>query len=102
MPAPYRVAEGADLKLQQQIHALKSQVAAAHASDGNDTGGGGGAGKGDGAATEADVVALRDWTSTVTGGHDARIRRIEFGLNVMSERGGGSMGGGWLGENRWI
>lgn len=84
-------AEGADLKLQEQIHAIQSRVA-----------GGASAGGGSAAATESDVVALRDWTKAVTAGQDARIRRIEMGLNAMSmsERGAGSVGGGSRGPSR--
>lgn len=77
-------AEGADLKLQEQINAIavrSSQVSKS------------GNASAEACATESDVVALRDWTKTVTTGHDARLRRIEMGLSAMamSER---SVGGG--------
>jgi hypothetical protein len=85
-------AEGADLQLQDQINAVRSAV------ESKLLGGGGGGISGSGsAATESDVVALRDWTKAVTTGHDARLRRMETGLSAMamSERGaGGSVGGG--------
>lgn len=92
-----RKAESGDLKLQEQVNALRAAVAeAATTSDGGGNATGLGVGN---AATEADVVALRDWTRTVTAGHDQRLRRIEVGLNAMamSERGGsvGGSVGGW-------
>ena len=94
-------AEGADAKLQEQIDAVRATAERAAA------------GPGDGsnaavpirdillagAASEADVVALRDWTKHVTEAHDGRLRRIERGLHLGgSAAGGGASSGG--GGNR--
>lgn len=90
-------AEGADAKLQEQIDAVRATAERAAA------------GPGDGsnaavpirdillagAASEADVVALRDWTKHVTEAHDGRLRRIERGLHLGgSAAGGGASSGG--------
>lgn len=90
-------AEGADAKLQEQIDAVRANAEGAAA------------GPGDGsnaavpirdillagAASEADVVALRDWTKHVTEAHDGRLRRIERGLHLGgSAAGGGASSGG--------
>ena len=51
-----------------------------------------------GAASEADVVALRDWTKHVTEAHDGRLRRIERGLLLGGSAGGGGASSGRGGE----
>ena len=95
--SPAQTAEGADAKLQEQIDAVRATAERAAA------------GPGDGsnaavpirdillagAASEADVVALRDWTKHVTEAHDGRLRRIERGLHLGgSAAGGGASSGG--------
>ena len=47
-----------------------------------------------GAASEADVVALRDWTKHVTEAHDGRLRRIEQGLHLVADSRPGVRAGG--------
>jgi hypothetical protein len=46
-----------------------------------------------GAASEADVVALRDWTKAAAEAHDARLRALEKALSLRV-RDGGSGGSG--------
>ena len=90
-------AEGADAKLQEQIDAVRATAegAAAEPGDGSNAA----VPIRDillaGAASEADVVALRDWTKHVTEAHDGRLRRIERGLHLGgSAAGGGASSGG--------
>ena len=83
------VARASDVKLQDQVDAIKARLAIMMSGGGVETGGpdggvGSGPGVGNGAiayASEADLVALRDWAREVATGHDARLRRVEgFGL----------------------
>jgi hypothetical protein len=92
-------AEGADAKLQEQIDAVRATAEAAATTTGHGDGSNAPVPIRDillaGAASEADVVALRDWTKHVTEAHDGRLRRIERGLHLGgSASGGGASSGG--------
>lgn len=92
------VARASDVKLQDQVDAIKARLAIMMSGGGVETGGpdggvGSGHGVGNGAgngaiayASEADLVALRDWAREVATGHDARLRRVEgFGLGSSGQ-----------------
>ena len=81
------VARASDVKLQDQVDAIKARLAVMMSGGGVDGGVGSGAGGvgnngagnngGIAYASESDLVALRDWAREVATGHDARLRRVE-------------------------
>ena len=96
------VARASDVKLQDQVDAIKARLAVMMSggfpSDGGFGSGPGGEGNGNGHggngvsnpgtayASEADLVALRDWAREVATGHDLRLRRVEgFGLGSSGQ-----------------
>ena len=92
------VARASDVKLQDQVDAIKGSAGDHDERGGVETdrtgvgsGAGGvgnnGAGNNGGIAyaSESDLVALRDWAREVATGHDARLRRVEgFGIWVAA------------------
>ena len=91
------VARASDVKLQDQVDAIKARLAVMMAAGGfpsdggfgsgpggerNGHGGNGVSNPGTAYASEADLVALRDWAREVATGHDLRLRRVEgFGFS---------------------
>lgn len=96
------VARGADAALQAQVDEIRDTVVSLDARVGvSGSVSGSGAAQGDhkadashittrdillaGAASEADVVALRDWTQRVAGAHAERLARVEAAVEARGE-----------------
>ena len=85
------VARASDMKLQDQVDGVKARVSLL-VNGGAEIGGAGSSGGGGGVAyaSEADVVALRDWARAVAAGHDGRLRRVEAHSGIVAPGSGGS------------
>jgi hypothetical protein len=89
------VARASDMKLQDQVDGVKARVSllvngGAEIGGAGSSGGGAGGGGGVAYASEADVVALRDWARAVAAGHDGRLRRVEAHSGIVAPGSGGS------------